>query len=113
MRLAPAAVGVVLGVAGATVILVGSGLILVPWAIVGLGIGWMSADARAARVNGLLYGFALSLSFLVAGYEGDASLLTVTVTFAVLSLFGAACGWLLSASARHMRSRRSRSAGER
>jgi hypothetical protein len=107
MRLASVAVGVMVGVAGARVILVGSGLILVPWAIAGLGIGWMSSDARAARVNGLLYGFALSLSFLVAGYAGDAAVLVVTVTFAILSLLGAACGWLLTASARHLRTRRS------
>lgn len=87
-------VGSLLGILGSRYWLVGSGLSLVPWAIVGLALGSWS-DRRTAMINGAAYGFALSFVFLIAGYTGTASLVSRLPFFALLGLFGALCGLVL------------------
>ena len=86
--------GAALGVIGSRVLFVGSGLSLIPWAIVGLLLGYWSGRSHAP-VNGAAYGFALAFIFMVAGYSGSAPLLSRLPFFALLGLVGAGCGWLL------------------
>jgi hypothetical protein len=86
--------GSLLGIIGSRYLFVGSALSLVPWAIVGLALGYWS-DKRASMVNGAVYGFALAFVFMMAGYNGSASLLSRLPFFAALGLFGAICGFVL------------------
>jgi hypothetical protein len=82
-----AAAGVVLGIVGARYLFVGSWLIVVPWAITGLLLGyWGTKDE--SLVNGVTFGFVLSFVFMIAGYSGQPSLLSRIPIFLVLSAFG-------------------------
>jgi len=89
-----AAGGVVFGVLAARFVLVGSWVSLLPWAATGVIIGWLSV--RGAARNGAAYGFALSMAFLIAGYDGHTSVLGLLGFFTVLGLLGAACGTALA-----------------
>jgi hypothetical protein len=83
--------GAVLGILGSRYLFVGSWLSLIPWALVGLALGYWSWK-RVALINGAVYGFVLSFVFMAAGYSGNASLVSRFPFFAVLGLFGAVCG---------------------
>src|SRR3954470_17096570 len=86
LLLAAGAVGAILGFVCARLVLVGSGLSLVPWGIAGIAVGSLSDTRRRAAVLGAVYGFALAYVFMVAGYDGSAALLTRLAPFLV---FGA------------------------
>jgi hypothetical protein len=89
------AVGAVLGVVGARILFVGSWLSLVPWTIAGLLLGvW--CERREWLWVGALYGFFLTFIFMVAGYSGSASVLSRLPFFALIGVFGAACGLALA-----------------
>ncbi len=75
---------------------VGSALSLIPWGLAGLFLGYLSKDRKAAILNGALYGFSLSYTFMIAGYTGHQPLVTRLVPFMIFGLFGAVCGLLLS-----------------
>jgi uncharacterized membrane protein YccC len=86
--------GVIVGVSGQYYLFIGS-YSLIPWGLVGLAIGaWCSK--RESIYAGVLYGFCLSFSFMVAGYNGTASLVSRLPFFVLLGLFGAVCGLALS-----------------
>jgi hypothetical protein len=87
-------VGSLLGYIGSMVLFVGSWLSLIPWAIVGLAIGYWG-HRREAMVNGICYGFALAFIFMIAGYTGNASLTSRIPFFAILGIFGGLCGLIL------------------
>jgi hypothetical protein len=87
-------IGALVGFIGSRYLFVGSALILVPWAIVGLAIGFWSSK-RASMLNGTLYGFSLAFVFMITGYTGAASLLSRLPFFALLGLFGGLCGLVL------------------
>lgn len=89
---AAAAAGALLGFLCARVVLVDSGLSLVPWGLVGLAIGALCPGRRDAAVTGAAYGFALAYVFMLASYDGSAALATRLVPFLVFGVFGAACG---------------------
>lgn len=78
---------------------VGSAWSLVPWALTGLLIGWLSLDRKKGAAYGALYGFILSYGFMAIGYRGptDAKSLLSShlVFFTLLGLFGALCGSIL------------------
>ncbi len=88
-------VGSLLGFLGARYLFVGSWLCLIPWTIAGLVLGYASRKGEPT-LTGAAYGFALSFVFMIAGYGGAASLLSRLPSFALLGLFGALCGLLLS-----------------
>ncbi len=88
------AAGLILGVVGARYLFVGSWLILIPWAIAGLAIGFWGTKNEAI-INGVTYGFVLSFVYMIAGYSGTTSLVSRIPFFAVLGAFGGICGALL------------------
>ncbi len=96
--------GLVLGVVGARYLFVGSWLTLIPWALGGLLIGYASSKNEAI-VNGVVYGFVLSLAFLISGYGGQSSLLSRIPFFLVLGAFGAICGVVLALVGHTVRAR--------
>lgn len=85
-------VGIALGVVASRYLLVGSWLSLVPWGMVGLLFGWWCHGYRDGIRVGAVYGFLLAFSFMIAGYQGAATLLSRLPFFAALGLFGALCG---------------------
>jgi hypothetical protein len=91
-----AIVGALLGVIGAKYLFVGSGISLLPWALVGLIVGYYCLDRRRAAYNGAVYGFFLTFSFMISGYSGSEPLLTRIPFFILLGLAGALCGIFLS-----------------
>ena len=91
------AAGSLLGLIGSRVLFVGSWLSLIPWAIVGLVIGYWS-QKREALINGGCYGFALAFVFMIAGYTGSASMVSRLPFFAILGIFGGMCGVILGLS---------------
>lgn len=82
--------GIVAGYIGGPV------FILIPWGILGLGIGYFSARRKVALVNGVLYGFSAAYVFMVHGYAGAEPLSTRLLPFVVLGLVGALCGAILT-----------------
>ena len=91
-----AVLGTVLGVLGARYVFVGSGLSLLPRGLVAVLVG-VFAPARGAAVAGAaVYGFSLAFAFMVAGYDGTATLVSRLPFFAVLGLVGAGCAALLA-----------------
>jgi hypothetical protein len=106
--LGAAVVGALLGIGGAYVQSLGSWTLL-PWAIGGIVIGYMSPQRRA-WLAGAAYGFALAFAFMIAAYTGAAPVRTRLPAFALLGLVGAVCGAVLSFAASAMRARRARSA---
>jgi hypothetical protein len=89
-------VGAALGFLCGTVLLVGSGLSLVPWSVAGIVVGALSTSRAEAVRNGAAYGFALAYVFMIAGYDGSAALHTRLAPFLVLGAVGAACGAALA-----------------
>lgn len=90
----PIALGLVLGWAGSHALFLGFWT-LIPWGTGALGLGYWLGK-RSALLAGALYGFALSVVFLLAGYTGAAPVATRVPFFALLGLFGAACGLVLA-----------------
>jgi hypothetical protein len=101
-----AVAGAMLGYLGARVVLVGSGLSLIPWALAGLAVGGCCASRRLAAAAGALYGFALAFTFMTTGYDGTAPLHTRLLPFAVLGMVGAICGAVLATVGHGLRRRR-------
>jgi hypothetical protein len=108
-----AVVGAVLGYLGARVVLVGSGLSLIPWALAGLALGGCCASRRLAAAAGAVYGFALAFTFMTTGYDGTAPLHTRLLPFALLGVVGAICGLVLATAGQWLRRRRPAATPER
>lgn len=89
------AAGVILGIVGARYVFVGSWLSLIPWSLAGLAIGFWGTR-NEALVNGVTFGFVLSFVFMLAGYNGRATLISRIPFFAVLGVFGGICGLVLA-----------------
>ena len=95
--------GAVLGLLAARYVLVGSGWSLLPWGLVAVLVGVLAGSRWQAASDAGIYGFALSLVFMVAGYAGAAPLAGRLPFFALLGLFGAACAALLAVAGRLVR----------
>ncbi len=92
--LVAAGAGLILGIIGARYVFVGSWLNLVPWGIAGFAIGCWGAKNESIA-NGVIFGFVLTLVFLIAGYSGSYTLLSRVPFFVILSAFGSICGMAL------------------
>jgi hypothetical protein len=88
------AAGVVLGIIGARFLFVGSWFNLIPWSLAGLAIGYWGTK-NEAMIDGVVYGFVLSFVFMIAGYDGKASLISRVPFFSILGVFGGMCGLIL------------------
>lgn len=86
--------GMLLGILGAHVLWLAIWT-LVPWGLAGAELGYWWNDRRPA-LPGAVFGFALSFSFMVAGYLGKDSLLSRIPPFAMLGLVGGLCGLSLA-----------------
>jgi hypothetical protein len=91
----PFIVGVVIGAAGPQYVFLGA-YSLIPWGLIAILLG-LWGNKRETMKSGAIYGFSLSFAFLVAGYNGAASLMSRFPFFAILALFGAVFGMALSA----------------
>lgn len=87
-------VGVLLGATGPRYAFLGW-FSLIPWGLVGLALGYWS-KRREAALTGALYGFVLCFAFLMTGYTGSAPIISRLPFFALIGMFGALCGLLLS-----------------
>jgi hypothetical protein len=88
--------GALLGFLTARVVLVGSGVSLVPWTLAGLALGLCCRTAARACLAGSVYGFTLAYVFMVTGYDGASPLHTRLIPFVVFGLVGAVCGMALT-----------------
>ena len=71
---------------------------LIPWVLAGIALGYVSRRDTAAAIRGALYGFVLTMTFLIAGYAGSAPVYRRLLFFAICSVFGAICGRLATAA---------------
>ncbi|RNM16930.1 hypothetical protein [Nocardioides pocheonensis] len=102
LAVAAVGLGAVLGALCARVVLVGSGLSLVPWAVAGLASGACCRSRTMAAAVGALYGFALAFTFMTVGYDGAAPLHTRLLPFCLFGLVGAVCGSVLALAGRQV-----------
>ena len=87
--------GGVLGIVGSRFLFVGSWISLIPWAIFGLCVGAIS-KSKESILNGGLFGFVLSATFMIAGYAGTAPIFYRLPFFVIIGLIGAGCGIVLA-----------------
>lgn len=90
-----AGLGLIFGTLVSKYLFGGTVLSLLPWAIAGLGIGWFANSMQESLGDGAAYGFVLTFSFMMMGYEGSASRISRILPFSALGLFGALCGLVL------------------
>ncbi len=95
-RMTPSSSIVAALIGGCVGFLGGPALVLVPWAIIGLLIGALNATIRSTTITGATFGFFLAYVFMLAGYNGNAPLVTKLIPFTMLGLIGAVCGLILS-----------------
>lgn len=86
--------GLVLGYAGAQVLHLQAAT-LIPWALVGLGVGALCRTAREALLAGVAYGFVLGLSFMVFDYTGTDPIVGKLPFFVGIGVIGAVAGAVL------------------
>ena len=91
--LSSAIVGAVLGILAAHALFLGWWT-LVPWGIAGLALGYKFKERFV--LAGIVYGFALVFIFMIGQYTGERSLIGRLPAFALLALFGAVCGLILT-----------------
>ena len=89
-----AILGAILGATGSNYIFLGW-YSVVPWGLVALAIGFWCSK-RQSLYAGAVYGFCLCFAFMIAGYNGAASLLSRLPFFVLIGLFGAVCGIAVS-----------------
>jgi hypothetical protein len=89
-------VGIIIGMAGPRYVFLGP-YALIPWGLVAVALG-LWCNKRESLIAGALYGFCLSLTFLIAGHTGTASLISRLPFFITLAAFGAVCAIALSAT---------------
>lgn len=104
----PIALGVVLAWAAAHALFLGWWTLL-PWGAAGIALGFWIGRPGALLAGGL-FGFALSFTFMLAGYSGSAPAITRVPFFGLLGVFGALCGLLLSAVGARIKRRGTRAA---
>ena len=104
------ALGVVLGLGASHALFLGFWT-LVPWGLGGLALGY--AMPRRPAIEGAIFGFILCFTFMMAGYSGKASILSRVPFFAIISVVGALCGMILSASGAWIKRRVARETARR
>ena len=88
-----ALVGIACGLASQTSLLAGQWLTLIVWGIAGVVLGLFTPGGRVMVWAGIVYGFCLTVTFLISGFRGSADKLPgfLLLTLA-LSVVGAASG---------------------
>jgi hypothetical protein len=87
--------GVACGLISVTPWLTGRWVSLIIWGVVGVLLGLWVTKGRPVVWTGLVYGFCLSVTFLLAGFQGSADKLPAFLALTlVLSVVGAAGGLL-------------------
>lgn len=89
-----AILGAVLGTTGPYYVMLGPWS-LIPWGLAALAIGFWCSK-RQSLYAGTAYGFCLCFFFMIAGYNGTASLVSRLPFFILIGLFGAVCGIAVS-----------------
>jgi hypothetical protein len=84
-------VGLIFGILGPYYLAIGI-FSLIPWAFAAAILGYYCGGWAEAALDGAIYGFVLSFSFMIAGYTGNDPVAGRFPAFAILGLFGAACG---------------------
>lgn len=90
-----AIIGLLLGFISSKTFLIHSWLALVPWGLVGIGVGFIAKEKKHRLWSGALYGFFLCVSFLVGGFQGKSVGGLVVLTLAI-GAAGALCGLVLA-----------------
>jgi hypothetical protein len=94
--LSSALIGIIFGVLSNYSILFGSWVNLVVWAVVGLLIGLFIEDKIFIKWAGIFYGFFLTSSFLISGFQGSSNkIIGFSVLSIAISVVGAFCGWFI------------------
>lgn len=97
MRLGIVALGgALLGWVGA---LTSSPLWLAPWGLAAVAVGVFAGSSRRAALSGGCLGFAIAYVFMLASYDGSASLASRFVPFLAFGVVGAFCAGLLALTA--------------
>jgi len=97
-----AAAGVVLGWLSVHAIFSGSAFVLIPWAIGCLLIGFVIRHVVTALVASAVFGFAVSITFLVGGYAGGGPLSAALGIFCALAGLGAVVAAAVGLAANRM-----------
>ena len=89
----PALVGIACGLASESSLLAGQWLNLILWGIAGVVLGLFTTGRRMIVWAGIVYGFCLSVTFLISGFQGSADKLPAFLALTLaLSVVGAAGG---------------------
>jgi hypothetical protein len=91
-QLIAAVVALVIGFISAKSNLNQTWIALIPWAIIGILIIWMSPTRRQGMWNGAVYGAVLTDSFMLFNYKGGTPHLTFYVFIVALAAFGLIVG---------------------
>ena len=100
------ALGVILGFGGSYMLFLQIWT-LVPWGIAAIALGYWAPRGGGFLIGGV-YGFTLSFVFMIAGYNGAEALMSRLPFFALLGLFGALCGMLLTLAGSLLKKRKNR-----
>jgi hypothetical protein len=88
-----ALVGIVCGLASNSRLLAGQWANLVVWGIAGIVLGLFASGRRVIVWAGILFGFFLSISFLILGFQGSSDKLPAFLVLTLgLSVIGAVGG---------------------
>jgi len=86
-------VGIACGLASNTPVLAGRWANLIVWAVAGLVLGLFVTGRRLILSTGLVYGFVMSVTFLLSGFQGSRDKLPAFLGLTLaLSLVGAVGG---------------------
>lgn len=87
-----ALVGIVCGLASQSSLLAGQWLNLVVWGIAGVVLGLFANGRRVMIWAGIVYGFFLSVTFLISGFQGSPDklpgFLVLTLALSVIGAIG-------------------------
>jgi len=101
--IAAAALGVLLGWAGArplSILAVGN---VVVWGLAAAALGLVGGTAPATALRLGVFGFTLGFAFMCFDYTGDSPLTTRVVPFAIIGVFCAVCAIAMGLAARILR----------
>ena len=110
MIVVAALVGIICGFFTAHSFLATSWTSLIFWGIIGVGVGFFCANRKEIVSTGVAFGFFVTISFLLFGFQGASDKFAGFVVFSLgLSILGAFCGIVLTYIGSSARSRRKRS----
>ena len=91
--LVAAVVGIACGLVSLTRLLAGQWINLIVWGLAGVVLGWYTSGRRLILWAGIVFGVCLTLSFLLAGFQGSPDKLPGFLLLTLgLSVVGAVAG---------------------